>query len=97
MSCIIYPSSFPSAIEERFLTVLLATDTDFPKLWHEWKKELPIDTAPYAIFRLLPLIAKRIITLNIVDPEIAILQGLYKKNRLKNQLLINNVKKIFAE
>ncbi len=97
MSRIVYPSSFPNATEERFLTMLLSADADFPKLWLEWKKDFPIDAAPYAIFRLLPLIAKRIATLSVTDSENTILQGLYKKNRLKNQLLINNVKKIFVE
>ncbi len=89
-----FPKSFPTKEETKFLQMLLSNDSDFPKLWKEWKDTVVWEELDPATSRLLPLAYLRIKKLNITDEITARVKGIYKSAWVKNQRLLHVVKQV---
>lgn len=84
-----FPKSFPNPEETRFLEVLLASDESFPSEFASWCSWQTLDTLPYVLTRLLPLMYLRARKLGVVSPHLGRLAGIYKLAWVTNQRLFD--------
>jgi hypothetical protein len=90
-----YPSSFPNAVEERFIQLILSSDSDFPDLFDSWKRDTVFDNIDAAAFGLLPLLYLRLSALGIEDDHVTgRIRGVYKLTWFRNQRLVQDVRKM---
>lgn len=93
MNTLSYPISFPNSDETTFLKLILCSDSDFPKLFEEWKSSTVFEDIDYATSRLLPLVYLRLKKLNYsFDDSInGRIKGVYRLAWVKNQQLLGNL------
>ncbi|MEJ0001893.1 MAG: nucleotidyltransferase family protein [bacterium] len=91
-----FPKSFPDKDEQLFLDLLLCADKDFPLLWDAWKNAVAFDAVDHGTLRLLPLLAIRLKKLNMQDPLLGRIRGVYKLAWVKNQGLLDAMAKTVA-
>ncbi|MFN8575415.1 MAG: nucleotidyltransferase family protein [Candidatus Sericytochromatia bacterium] len=89
-----YPQSFPNENEELFLKMLLCNENEFINFWEQWNKEVIFDDIENSITRLLPLLYLRLKNFDISNEITGRIKGVYKLSWFKNQLLIEETKKV---
>lgn len=92
-----YPESFPNESEERFLRLVLASDTELVSLWEAWKRAVDFDAVDSATLGLLPLLYLRLSALQRTDEMLPRIRGVYKMVWVKNQRLLEAVREVVEQ
>lgn len=82
---------WPTRIEEIVLRAALASGEEALSAWRVWREEMELDRIDAGSFRLLPLMYRNLLDLNVEDPLMQKLKGVYRRTWYRNQLLFRDL------
>jgi hypothetical protein len=88
---------WPTAMQELVLDVAIGPQPGVMRSFDEWKGRIDLDDYfGHATFRLLPLMFQRLHAMQVTDPVLAILRGVYRKSWCEMQALRFAMKPVLA-
>ena len=87
---------WPTPQQELLLCASTFEGSDAIKAWRKWRSLQDIDAMDYGSFRLLPLLYKNLVKLEVDDVEMKRLKGVYRLAWVKNQILVDQGTKLLS-
>lgn len=82
---------WPTPVQEHLLYAALTSGDDAVNAWRTWREEVDLEHIDSGSFRLLPLLYKNLLDLNVQDPVMQKLKGVYRRTWYHNQILFRDL------
>src|SRR5574341_997684 len=82
---------WPDRRQRLLLRAALLADGDALDAWQAWKSEADFDQLDYGTARILPLLYRNLTFLQIHDPFLRRLKGIYRRTWYANQLTLRDL------